>query len=211
MIPIHTLAAVDQVGAVCIDVGIIVISAGSIVDTVPAVGESLGVTYARIIWIRLETVGVRQGGDEIASCAHIQGLVRAGVARVAEAGHTGSIGSIGNETCKRDSGSGLNIVVHHRIALHQLQVPTGGRARLGPGKVETVRAYVRGRNCRRSGASDSGARQRVAQTVCGQSGIGACAVAGRRHRAVPCTGQEEPVVAGAVGQIGGKRARRGTA
>ena len=85
-------------------------------------------------------------------------------------------------------------------------MPTGGRGEIGPGEIETVGGDVRG--CDRSGfgAGDNGTGQRVAQTVCGKGVVWTCGIRGGNNGAGPCTCDKEPVIVGAVSQIGGKGA-----
>ena len=68
-VPIHTLAATVHIAGGGSNIRIVVICTGGIVDTVPAIGEGVGIRHARIIRVALKAVLIRQAGNKITSRA----------------------------------------------------------------------------------------------------------------------------------------------
>ena len=111
-VPVHAFDTAMHIGRGCRNVGVVVVGAGGVVDTGPAVGEGLSVGGSGIVGFVLEVVAVRQRGEQAAKGADRNGFVTAGVGGRAECanregivGHRGESGE-GIESVKADVGVG---------------------------------------------------------------------------------------------------------
>ena len=95
-VPVHAFDTAMHIGRGCRNVGVVVVGAGGVVDTGPAVGEGLSVGGSGIVGFVLEVVAVGQRGDQAAKGVASNSLGAAGVGGRAEcANREGIVGHRG--------------------------------------------------------------------------------------------------------------------
>ena len=95
VVPVHTIGTGVHITGCCGDVWIVVVSAGVIVDTCPAIRERIDIGSGTVVWVVLKAVFVRQCGNQTTSSSYICRFKQTGVAWAADTGNADGIESVG--------------------------------------------------------------------------------------------------------------------
>ena len=112
MVPVHALATIDEVGAVSVDVRIVVVGAGGIVDTGPAVREGIGIGSGarQIVGFVLEVVEVGQLAERHTGGAAVGRFESAGIAGATDSAHANDIVRVRRQVGGGKEGVGGRII-----------------------------------------------------------------------------------------------------
>ena len=195
MVPVHTIVAAMYIAGGGGDIRVVVVGAGGIVDTGPAVRECICVGDTAVGRIVLKVVLVRHAADSRAAGAHLGRTPGAGVAVKANARHIDIILCVGLEHGDVVRGAGDQNLVDCFARGVNTYYPRGSIGSVSPTEIKIIGGYISNRETRGSWTGDDWTLKAI-ETVGvkpSAAGIGCRTAVGERHRVVG-GGTDNPAV-----------------